>query len=214
MLKAMLSALVVASSALALPSLTGTVQDELRQPIAGARIAVWQTGGEKHATSSDSTGAFMLADLAEGEYLLSAEKRGLALFLGAVRLKGDAAHPVTIHMTAAHSKHEVAAGAALRVAKASEAEGDAHPVIIQPSLIWREMPAVPKSNKSGTVHIAAVLLTDGTLDELAALSAPDEALARPALAAVIRWRYLPALANGVTHEVTFTIDVNFSVRRQ
>ena len=214
MLKATLSALAVASSALALPGLTGTVQDESKQLIADVKVAVWQTGGEKHATASDSAGAFVLADLAEGEYLLRAEKRGMALFLGAVRLKGDAAHPVIVHMTAAHSKHEVAAGAALRVAKASEAEGDAHPVIIQPSLIWREMPAVPKSNKSGAVHIAAVLLTDGTLDELAALSAPDEVLAMSALAAVIRWRYLPALANGVAHEASFTIDVNFSVRRQ
>jgi len=214
MLKPLSCALMLASSALALPSLTGTVQDESKQPVADARITVWGTGGEKHTTSSDSAGAFVLADLAEGEYLLSAEKRGEARFLGAVRLKADAAHPVTIHMTAAHSKHEVAAGAALRVAKASETEADAHVDITQPRLIWREMPAAPKSRKSGAVHIAAVMLTDGTLDELAALSAPDEALTRSALAAVMRWRYSPALVNGVTHEVSFTVDVNFSVSRQ
>ena len=195
---------LVASSALALPSLTGTVQDESKQPIADVKVAIWQAVGEKRTAISDSAGAFALTDLAEGEYLLSAEKRGSALFLGAVRLKGDAAHPVIIQMLSAKSKYHVAAGAALRTAHLLSS-----PEITQLHLTWKEMPVPPPKHIKGSVLLGVVMLTDGTLDDLAVLSGPKEPLAESALVAVQKWRYSPAMSGDVTHEVAFTIEVNF-----
>jgi len=83
-------------------------------------------------------------------------------------------------------------------------------------LLHRVPPVYPKSAKqghiSGTVEIATVLRTDGTLDDLVVLSAPTRDLAYAALLAVRQWRYTPTLLNGQPVEVNFNAQVNFELR--
>ena len=53
------------------------------------------------------------------------------------------------------------------------------------------------------------MLSDGSLDDLVVLSAPDKDLAVAALIAVRQWRYLPTRVEGKPVETRMTIDVKF-----
>lgn len=61
----------------------------------------------------------------------------------------------------------------------------------------------------GSARISAILLSDGSIDDLVVLSAPDKDLAVAALMAVRQWRYSPALLDGKQVEVKMNIDIKY-----
>jgi outer membrane biosynthesis protein TonB len=54
-----------------------------------------------------------------------------------------------------------------------------------------------------------IILPDGTVDDLVALSAPDGGMAVAALLAVRRWRYIPTYLDDQPVEASLTVDVTF-----
>lgn len=71
-------------------------------------------------------------------------------------------------------------------------------------------PLARQARIQDTVRLAAVIGTDGTVAQLDAISG-HPLLIQPALDAVRRWRYQPAIVNGEAVEVSTTIDVAFSL---
>jgi protein TonB len=82
-------------------------------------------------------------------------------------------------------------------------------------LIHKVIPAYPALARtariSGTVHLSAIIGTDGTVRELKVMSG-HALLIQAAVDAVRQWRYQPTTLNGQPVEVITTIDVNFVVR--
>lgn len=71
-------------------------------------------------------------------------------------------------------------------------------------------PAAKEAHITGSVVMAAVIGTDGTVNSLQVVSGPEE-LQDAALDAVWQWTYKPYLLNGVPTAVDTTITVTFSL---
>jgi TonB family protein len=63
----------------------------------------------------------------------------------------------------------------------------------------------------GVVKIEAILSRQGCVMEARTLSSDHDALSLHALLAVVRWRYEPALLNGVPVPIIMSVTVNFSL---
>ncbi|MEJ2378431.1 MAG: energy transducer TonB [Pseudolabrys sp.] len=87
-------------------------------------------------------------------------------------------------------------------------------VVEQARLIYGPKPDYPQLARmariQGTVRLAALIATDGTIKDLKVISG-HPLLIKAALAAVQQWRYQPTLLNGQPVEVETTIDVKFAL---
>jgi TonB family protein len=83
-------------------------------------------------------------------------------------------------------------------------------------IVSKTPPIYPAAAKAagiqGVVHLSAIIGTDGTVQELMALSGPPE-LTQAAMDAVKQWVYKPTLLNGSPVQVQTTIDINFTLNR-
>jgi protein TonB len=59
------------------------------------------------------------------------------------------------------------------------------------------------------VLLQAIILTNGSVGGVSALSSPDPELAQAAIETVKQWRYQPTLLNGQPVELITTISVSF-----
>jgi TonB family protein len=71
-------------------------------------------------------------------------------------------------------------------------------------------PAAKAAGVQGSVHLSAIVGTDGTVQQLTVLGGPVE-LVQAATDAVKQWVYRPTLLNGDPVQVETTIDVNFTL---
>jgi TonB family protein len=82
-------------------------------------------------------------------------------------------------------------------------------------IVKKVQPVYPESAKgnhtTGSVHLRAIIGTDGRIHSLKILDAPDPSLAISALAAVRQWTYKPYLLNGVPTEVDTMVTVNYAM---
>lgn len=82
-------------------------------------------------------------------------------------------------------------------------------------LVARVNPMYPlvqrNAHVEGTVHLYAVIGTDGMLHNLEVISGVDPALDRSAMEAVQKWRYEPYMCNGVPVEVESVVQVDYSL---
>jgi TonB family protein len=67
-----------------------------------------------------------------------------------------------------------------------------------------------QSHTSGSVHLHAVIGTDGRIHQLSVIDAPSATMAISALTAVRTWVYKPYLLNGLPCSVETTITVNYN----
>ena len=67
-----------------------------------------------------------------------------------------------------------------------------------------------QSHTSGSVHMRAVIGTDGRIHRLSVVDTPSPTLAISALTAVRQWVYTPFLLNGLPCSVETTITVNYN----
>jgi len=83
-------------------------------------------------------------------------------------------------------------------------------------VIKKVQPVYPADAKAagveGVVHLAAIIATDGTMQELHVLGGPA-LLVQSAMDAVKQWVYRPTLLNGQPVQVETTIDVNFTLNQ-
>lgn len=71
-----------------------------------------------------------------------------------------------------------------------------------------------RRGEQGTVHIALLVLADGTVGEIGlARSSGYTDLDESALKAVARWRFVPASRAGVPIDFRYVLPVNFNLRR-
>lgn len=74
-----------------------------------------------------------------------------------------------------------------------------------------EYPPLAKMARiQGTVRLEAIISTDGTIQDLKAVSG-HPLLVKAAMDAVARWRYQPTLLNGEPVQVVTEVDVNFTL---
>jgi protein TonB len=74
-----------------------------------------------------------------------------------------------------------------------------------------EYPPLAKMARiQGTVRLEAIISTDGTIQDLKAVSG-HPLLVKAAMDAVQRWRYQPTLLNGEPVQVVTEVDVNFTL---
>jgi protein TonB len=90
----------------------------------------------------------------------------------------------------------------------------ATPQKVRPAEVKRKVdPSYPeaarKAGIGGLVKIAMVILPDGTVNDLVALSAPNTDLAVAAILAVRRWQYSPTYLGNVPVEASLTVNVAF-----
>ena len=86
---------------------------------------------------------------------------------------------------------------------------------VQSAMIVQKVPPVyPADAKAarvqGTVHLAAVIGMDGTMQEVHVLSGPAE-LVQASMDAVKQWVYKPTFLNGNPVQVETTIDINYTL---
>ena len=201
--------------AVALPILSGTVQDNSQGKIDGAKVTVWDAATGKGVMTSTVMGSFSFNGLTEGDYLLKVEKDDKEPLYGALHLAADIPHEITVVMLpfAGPNAPIVGAAAPLRGANRPPRASAKLPKVKPAQVTKKTTPVYPESAKKagvkGNVRIATIILPNGTVDDLVVLSAPTADLALSALVAVRQWRYSPTYLDGDAVEASLTIDVNF-----
>ena len=215
MLKALFLSALLAPCAVALPTLSGTLQDSTKGPIDGAKVTLWDAATGRGLQTLSSKGLFSLSNFTEGDYLFKVESDGRLPVYGAVHLFGNGAREISVVTldAAPGTSDSVGAGSGLRDAVRPPRDPSKPPKVKTPQDKKKVTPVYPdaarKAGVHGNVRIATILLPDGSLDDLVVLSAPSRDLAVAALAAVRQWRYSPTLLDGEPVETNFTIDVKF-----
>lgn len=215
MLKALFLAVLLIPRVFALPSFSGTVQDNSNGPIDGAKITLWDSATGKGLQTSSSAGRFSLNPVGEGDYLFKVEKDGQMPVYGAIRLAGDSPHEINVVMLAATPQNMDVVGAASALRKALRpVRTSSKPPKVKAARVTKKVKpvytdAIKRAGVDGNVRVTTIILHDGTLDDLVVLSAPNESLAVAALLAVRQWRYSPTYLDGKAVESSLTIDVDF-----
>ncbi|MBI3695035.1 MAG: TonB family protein [Acidobacteria bacterium] len=197
--------------------ISGTVFDPSGGVVPDAAVSVVQIEtGSAQSAKTNAQGDFSVSGLGAGRYQLEVRSLGFALFrqvvdageatrvfpvlqLGAVRETVDVT--VDLQQPAPAGPRRVRVGGNVQAAR----------------LLAAAKPQYPESARArgaqGTILLQAVMLTDGSLDGLRVLSAPDAELAEAAMDAVKQWRYRPTLLNGQPVEVVTTIAINYQPAR-
>lgn len=209
-------ALLVPYGVAASTSLLVTVQSSSKGQIDEAEFTLWDAATGRGTRTASYTGEFSLSNLAEGNYLFKVESKDLMPVYGALHLGDDDNHKIRIVMLPMQENtNAVGAGAALRDAVSlGPPQDSSKPSKVQPPKVKKKVtPDYPhtagRDRVKGIVKIAAILFSDGSLEDFVVLSAPEKDLAVAALIAVRQWRYSPALRDGKPVEVNMVIDIKF-----
>jgi len=215
MIKVLLVVPFLTPYATALSSLSGTVQDSSKGSIDGAGITLVDVVTSKSLETSSSAGSFSFNGVQPGDYWFKVEKGNMAPVYGALHLADIGSHEIAVVMlpVAGNNADLSEAGFALRNAFRAP-RTSAKPPKVKPAQVKKKVkPVYPNTARlagvRGTVKIAAIILPDGTLDDLVVVSAPDTSLALNALLAVRQWHYSPTYLDGQAVEASLTIDVDF-----
>lgn len=73
-------------------------------------------------------------------------------------------------------------------------------------------PAARRAGKTGTVYVAVIIGTDGTVADAKVTSSTDPEFNAPALNAVRQWRYKPAKKDGTPVAIAITVPLLFQLR--
>lgn len=211
-----LLALLAPCNVAASTSLSVTVQNSTKGRIDEAEFTLWDAATAKGTRTISYLADFSLSNLVEGDYLFKVESKDLMPVYGALHLAGNGNCKINVVMLPIQGNADaVGAGAALRDAVGLGPPQDpSKPYKMQRLKLKKKViPDYPhtagRDRVKGTVRISTIMLSDGSLDDLVVLSAPDKDLAVAALMAVKQWRYSPRQLDGKPVETSFTVDVNF-----
>jgi hypothetical protein len=165
MLKICGLAVCLTSSAFALSSLSGIVQDTSKGPIDGASITVWDAETGKGVRTSSYKGSFSLNGLTEGDYLFKVENDGKLPVVGALHLASDESIDVVALSSGQGIAALVGAGSPLR-SSVRPTRSSAKPPKVRPAQVTRKVtPVYPDTERTagmaGVVKIAMIILPDG-----------------------------------------------------
>jgi TonB family protein len=211
-------ALLVPLAALRAPAqvlpgiVTGVVRDPSGTSVAGASVTIALTGVVRMETKTSSGGDFTFPVVPAGTYEVSVQAPGFKIYRENVQVRSVGSQPrlavnldlagmtQTVHVTAGAPPPGQGTGASGNVQVAR--------LVRQPRPIYPE--DCKAAGVEGTVKLAAVLSTTGELLSIRPSGPqPDYRLVAAATQAVEKWRYTPALLNGVPVEVVTEIEVHF-----
>lgn len=199
-------------------SLSGSVQGPLHTPVEGTVITIWIPPSVKH-TQASSQGRYLFTGIECGDYLLKAEKTGMALLYGALHLASEDHHEFNL-VLAKQPRMEAMVGAEFPYdLPSTESRLSKSPArVVNPArLLKHAAPEFPAGAKvvpgwETGVQIAGLIRPNGVLDDIIVLSAPNPDLAITTLLAVRQWRYSPTSVDGQPVEVVTVTDVHFHLR--
>jgi protein TonB len=88
-------------------------------------------------------------------------------------------------------------------------------MVVAPQLTLRVEPIYPDAARipriQGVVILEAIITTEGRVEDLRVLRSPSSLLSDAAIAAVSKWRYIPATLNGRSVKVFLTVTVDFKL---
>jgi len=172
----------------------------------------------KYTQTSNDTGDFEFASVAQTLYELEVRAPGFALYrVPSINLREKPVHRMYVFLRV---------GA---VSESIEVRGEGKPVAQAPppvrvggavqaaKIVYMLKPMYPPEAKAagieGTVVFHATIDEEGNIMHLQELSGADVALVEAARTAVSRWRYEPTLLNGRPVAVETLIDINFTLAR-
>jgi TonB family protein len=203
--------------------LGGTVIDRTGAVIRNARVTVTNTATGAHSTmNTNDVGGYEATGLEPGAYAIEAAAPGFQTALGNVRV--DAMREVSLNLklevgAASSIVNVVGEGNAPRAMAEAPRQTSGRPQrvsggVMAGQLISKVDPVYPPEAKAagiqGSVVLRAVISKQGSIENLAAESGPQE-LIGSAIDAVKHWVYQPYLLNGEPTEVMTTITVNYSL---
>jgi TonB family protein len=205
--------------------LSGVVSDSTGAVIPGVRLTMGPsgvaTGGEITVTTvSNETGKFAFPALTPGQYYLTAELPGFAVFRrNAIQINASQPIVQNIFLSVGNIAEHV------RVTAPGQPRPPAPQTtpqrirvggnVISANLISQVKPVYPQSARDagieGLVHLQGIIGRDGNFLTVYVVSSKDRDLAAAALDAVKQWRYKPTLLNGEPIEVLTDVDVEFNL---
>jgi len=91
------------------------------------------------------------------------------------------------------------------------------PGITPPKIVSKVQPTYPidakKAKRQGVVVVAAVIGTDGKVENVSVLKSVDPSLDQSAMDAVRQWTFEPALKDGKPVKVETHVEINFSLKK-
>ena len=203
---------------------SGTIIDQSGAVVPGVTVQLRNSADGSLATAhTDLNGAYALL-VSNGQYTLEIRLPGFAVHRRTVSVQGQpviadamllmAPMATTVEVSVEAPRNPVAPPSPPPSQLPVRVGGD----ISAPNLIYQPKPVFPPVARArgvqGTVHLLAVIATDGTVASVRLdPSQPviSAALAQAAIESVKQWRYRPAALNGMPIEFTTTITVNFSM---
>ena len=189
-------------------SLSGTVQDRSKAQINGAQITLWKTGIAKEIETVSAGGQYSFSGLGEGDYLIKVEQSGMGLLYGAMHLKSAESHEMNLVLVHNRTATGVLVAAADPNGIPMSSKLSKAPARVKQARVLHQVSPLTQSTTgvfSEGVNVAALIHTDGTVDNLVVLSAGSEEAAIATLLAVRKWRYSPTYLDGKPVEVATII---------
>ena len=215
---------------------SGTVLDATDRVIPGATLTLTNPSrNARHEITSDATGRFEFVGLPSGDYGLEVAEPGFKPFKEMVTIAGTVANRrVTLQIgsvtetisvrgsggsgrsprTSGFDAATIAVMQQETVAGCKPSEASVGGNIKAPNKLKDVRPIYPEelsaANIAGTVTLEATIGTNGTVQDVAVVSAPDPGLAAAASEAVRQWEYTPTLLNCTPVEVKMGVSVSFA----
>ena len=193
--------------------LTGAVYDFSGGVVPGAKVSVMNVDtGFSQTLDSGPAGNYSFGGLAAGRYQVKVSHPGFRVYLresvavpavlDVVLSLGEITESLTVSGKRTQSSpnpapRRVRVGGNVQAARLLEGPRPVYP------------PHAEAAGIQGRVLLQAIILTNGSVGGVSALSSPDPELTQAAIETVKQWRYQPTLLNGQPVELITTISVSF-----
>ena len=204
---------------------TATLVDTLGRVLPDVPVTMTNTATSATVQArTNASGRFSVADLAPGDYELSASLPGFGGKYRVVLSPGsNVTREIPLQIGTVQETINVRRNVAAAVAKPARPAPEYHPEsdpcrtsavggCIAPPLKVRDVrPEYPATDSGATIRLHAVIGTDGFVHGVTGVDvAPaDDAFARSAVAAVSGWQFTPTRLDGVAVETQMNVTVTF-----
>ena len=225
-------AVPIAAASQSLFTTNGRVTDPSGLPLPDATVRLASTTSDAvHETRTDASGSFQLADVAPGEYLLSARSPGFSSPRQRIRLNGAVTLALqlqvgtlreTVTVRGGGTSEPTAAARTVTTAPSSatvpacgttDVGGNIKPPRKVKDVRPRFKQAWVDASQEGDVLLQALIGTDGRVKNVEVVSPTQADMEEEAIAAVTQWEFTPTYLNCQAIEVRMFVTVAFKLDR-
>jgi TonB family protein len=200
---------------------SGTIFDQTGAVIPGVRVALWNDSAQLSATTNVA-GTFSFSAVVPGQYRIQASLPGFQIVDRSFAVLQGRSNTMDVILPVGKMQTHVEVSSSKAPAP-QNAAGTPQNVVPQrvggdisaPVLLSAIKPIYPtfarEKDVQGVVVLQGVIGTDGSVLLVQLESSESPGLVGAAIEAVKRWRYKPAMLNGVPIEFPTTITVNFTL---